>query len=64
MDYWLEYYQDRQGRSRWRLTHRNGEIVGASTQGYSDPRDCRHNARETLGLLFRTDIHHIEGEPS
>lgn len=30
---------------RWRRTARNGNIVGASTQGYSNRSDCEANAR-------------------
>ena len=30
---------------RWRRTARNGNIVGASTQGYENKSDCIDNAR-------------------
>jgi uncharacterized protein YegP (UPF0339 family) len=30
---------------RWRRTARNGDIVGASLQGYSNKSDCIANAR-------------------
>ncbi len=30
---------------RWRRTARNGKIVGASTEGYSNRSDCLANAR-------------------
>jgi uncharacterized protein YegP (UPF0339 family) len=30
---------------RWRRTARNGDIVGASTQAYSNKSDCIDNAR-------------------
>ncbi len=30
---------------RWRRTARNGNIVGASTEGYANKSDCIANAR-------------------
>lgn len=41
-DKW-EIYQSKENW-RWRRTARNGEIVGASTQGYSNKSDCIANA--------------------
>lgn len=40
-----QIYEDRRGKWRWRVTAENGEIVGASTQGYSLKKDCIGNAR-------------------
>lgn len=42
-DLW-EIYQAADGW-RWRRTARNGNIVGAATQGYSNKSDCIENAR-------------------
>ena len=36
-------YQD-SNKWRWRRTAPNGEIVGASTQGYANKNDCKKNA--------------------
>ena len=47
-DSW-EIYQDKAGEYRWRRTATNGNIVGASTQGYSGKSDCEANA-ERHGL--------------
>jgi len=44
MDTW-DFYKDSQGQWRWRRTARNGQIVGASSQGYSNRSDCEANAR-------------------
>ena len=30
----LKYYQDRKGDWRWTLYARNGNVVGASSEGY------------------------------
>jgi len=40
----LEFYQDKRGEWRWRKTHKNGEIIGASSEGYNDKKDCQKNA--------------------
>lgn len=42
-DLW-EIYEAKDGW-RWRRTAKNGEIVGASTQGYSNKSDCIANAK-------------------
>ena len=38
-------YQDKANEWRWRRTASNGEIVGASTEGYDAKADCFDNAR-------------------
>jgi uncharacterized protein YegP (UPF0339 family) len=40
-----ETYQDARGKWRWSCTASNGEIVGASTQGYVNKADCIANAK-------------------
>lgn len=42
-DKW-EFYEDEEGLHRWRRTALNGEIVGASSQGYKDKENCLENA--------------------
>ena len=43
-DKW-EFYQDPQKQWRWRRTSPNGNIVGASSQGYANKSDCIANAQ-------------------
>ena len=43
-DTW-EIYKDVDNQWRWRRTASNGNIVGASTQGYMNKTDCEGNAR-------------------
>jgi uncharacterized protein len=43
-DYTLDIYKDKRGEFRWRRTAANGEIVGASSEGYKAKRDCEANA--------------------
>lgn len=46
----LEFYRDRKGDHRWRRIASNGEIVGASSEGYRSKKDCEANAnRDTNG---------------
>ena len=43
-DNW-NFYKDARGDWRWRRTAPNGQVVGASTEGYSNRSDCEANAR-------------------
>ena len=43
-DKW-QIYTDNSGEWRWRRTARNGNIVGASTEGYVNQNDCIDNAK-------------------
>jgi uncharacterized protein YegP (UPF0339 family) len=42
-DKW-EFYKDADEDWRWRRTAPNGNIVGASTEGYTNKADCVGNA--------------------
>lgn len=44
----LEFYKDKAGEWRWRITARNGQIVHAATEGYQSKESARMNV-ETLG---------------
>ena len=43
-DVWV-IYQDARSEWRWRRTAPNGQIVGASTEGYSTRASCVSNAQ-------------------
>jgi outer membrane protein OmpA-like peptidoglycan-associated protein len=43
-DLW-EIYKDTEAHWRWRRTAPNGNIVGSSSQGYTNKADCEGNAR-------------------
>lgn len=43
-DKW-EFFKDNEDKWRWRRTAPNGNIVGASSEGYSNKIDCEGNAR-------------------
>lgn len=38
-----EYYQDKAGKWRWRVKARNGNIIGASSQGYASKKSAEEN---------------------
>ena len=42
-EYDYEYYQDRADLWRWRIIHKNGEIVDASTEGFGSVQSCLRN---------------------
>ncbi len=43
----IKFYQDKRGKWRWRIRAVNGEIIGASTQGFS----ARKKAVVNLNLI-------------
>lgn len=43
-DKW-EFYKDGSNEWRWRRIAPNGNIVGASTEGYKNKQDCIANAK-------------------
>jgi len=44
-DKWEFYKDQRTNKWRWRRTAPNGNIVGATTEGYVNKADCEGNAR-------------------
>ena len=40
----LEIYKDKKGEFRWRRTASNGEIIGASSEGYDSRKNAEANA--------------------
>lgn len=43
----IEFFQDNTQEYRWRVTSRNGEIIGASSEGFS----TMQSAKKNLSLL-------------
>lgn len=52
----LDFYKDAADEWRWRLTHRNGRIVGASTESYHNYQDCVSNAKLVTQYFSRGAI--------
>jgi len=48
-------YQDHNDRWRWRVKAKNGRIIGAASQGYSDKQDAILNA-ERLGKVLHGSV--------
>lgn len=44
----LEIYKDKKGSFRWRRTAVNGEIIGASSEGYESKKACEANASRDM----------------
>jgi uncharacterized protein YegP (UPF0339 family) len=58
----FELYEDRGGKWRWRLRHRNGNLIAASGEGYTRKHNAqkglasvRHNALGATTLLFESE---------
>lgn len=49
----FELYEDAVGEHRWRVVAGNGEIIGASTEGYVNEDDAVRNALQ-LGIVLLT----------
>lgn len=49
----FEIYEDAAGEHRWRVTARNGEIIGASSEGYVDRDDCARNATQLAAAIMQ-----------
>ncbi|MEM7190010.1 MAG: DUF1508 domain-containing protein [Pseudomonadota bacterium] len=41
----FEVYKDKRGEFRWRRKASNGQIVGASSEGYTKKSDCEKNMK-------------------
>ncbi|MHA3916198.1 YegP family protein [Halovulum sp. GXIMD14793] len=41
----FEVYKDKRGEFRWRRKATNGQIVGASSEGYKSKADCEKNMK-------------------
>jgi uncharacterized protein YegP (UPF0339 family) len=48
----FEFYEDRAGEYRWRLRHRNGNIIASSGEGYT----ARHNAQKGMQSVRRNAL--------
>ncbi len=49
----FEVYDDAVGEQRWRVTKADGEIMGASTEGFVTADECVRDALE-LGIAILT----------
>ena len=49
-------YKDKAGKYRWRVKADNGEIVGASTQGFASRYRCASNANLLCTFINKSDL--------
>lgn len=49
----ITVYPGINGDWRWNRKARNGKIIGASTEGYRNKRDCLDNIYDTQGGLYK-----------
>ena len=52
----FEIYKDKRGKYRWRAKADNGEIVGASTQGFSSRYKAASNANLLCVFIKSSDL--------
>jgi len=54
----VEFYQDKSEESewRWRVTAANGEIIGASTEGYREESYARNNLKSFPSSCLPADV--------
>ena len=55
----ITYYIDKAGEHRWRITHINGNIIGASTEGYKNLADAEHNLSTLTNILYSARIQEL-----
>lgn len=41
----IEVYLDTSKEWRWKVTHANGNVIGASSEGYKNKSDCLNNLK-------------------
>jgi len=46
----VEIYKDKKGEFRWRIVSLNGEIIGASCEGYGSKQSCENNLKTITNL--------------
>jgi len=54
----FHFYRDARKEWRWTLKAPNGEVIGASTEGYKRKKDCVSNA-ERLGYVKVVKIEEV-----
>jgi len=55
MTYKIEFYKDEQTEIRWRVTHRNGNIIAVSSEGYKNLTDATTAFKNMLLCLVEGD---------
>ncbi|GAB3412439.1 hypothetical protein GCM10027435_05140 [Haloparvum alkalitolerans] len=56
----FELYEDRAGETRWRLRHRNGNVIADSGQGYSSRQKAQQGMHSVMRNAFGAGVLRIE----
>ena len=56
----FEIYTDKGGGSRWRLRHRNGNIIAASGEAYASRQKCQQGMHSVMRNALGADVMTIE----
>lgn len=52
----FQYYEDKQGKHRWRLIAANGNIICDSAEGYENEADAKNGIQIVVGTNESTPI--------
>lgn len=58
----LKFYQDRAGKHRWQLLASNGNVVLASTQGYTTLQSAGKNVGRVAAMLAALNAIRFEAD--
>jgi uncharacterized protein YegP (UPF0339 family) len=58
----FQVFEDAAGEWRWRLRHRNGEIVADSGEGYASRRGARDAVQRVKRRVFDAAVETASGE--
>ena len=58
----FELFEDRGGKHRWRLRHRNGNVIAAAGQGYSSYQKCQQGMHSVMRNALGAGVLRLESE--
>ncbi|AUX10858.1 hypothetical protein AArcSl_3252 [Halalkaliarchaeum desulfuricum] len=58
----FELFEDRGGKHRWRLRHRNGNVIAAAGQGYSSRQKCQQGMHSVMRNALGAGVLRLESE--
>ena len=56
----FELYEDREGKYRWRLVHRNGNILADSGEGYASRQKARQGIESVKQNALDAPVEPVE----
>ncbi|MEF8781042.1 MAG: DUF1508 domain-containing protein [Haloferacaceae archaeon] len=58
----FELFEDRGGKHRWRLRHRNGNVIADSAQGYSSRQKCQQGMHSVMRNALGAGVLRLEAD--